>query len=263
VPQASLDFARYMELAPANMLYDRSEKTYLAAPDFTPLVVLPDAQAYLGEVLAVTSGVIPREASFLGRLPTVGALSFPSRQVNPSVLQPILHAIYERQALSIEYQSMNRPAPTTRKISPHAIGFDGFRWHARAFCHERQDFRDFVFARVLNVIGSEESNVDPTQDAAWQRELNLLIAPHPDLTEGQRRAIELDYGMKSGCVVLKTREALLFYVLHLLGFDETGARRPQGQQIVLVNHEELQPFLGTRTDSVVLCSARLARYGIA
>jgi hypothetical protein len=122
---------------------------------------------------------------------------------------------------------------------------------------------DFVFARVLNVIGSEESNVDPTQDAAWQRELNLLIAPHPDLTEGQRRAIELDYGMKSGCVVLKTREALLFYVLHLLGFDETGARRPQGQQIVLVNHEELQPFLGTRTDSVVLCSARLARYGIA
>jgi WYL domain len=247
VPQASLDFARYMELAPANMLYDRSEKTYMAAPHFIPRIVLPDAQAYLSEVLAVTSGEISRGASFLGRLPTVGAVPFPSRQVNAYVLHQTIHAMHGRLALRIKYQSMNRPAPTIRKISPHAIGFDGFRWHIRAFCHERHDFRDFVFARVLEIlVENEESNIDPTQDAAWHRELNLVIAPHPELTEGQKRAIELDYGMSAGSVVVQTREALLFYVLRLLGFDETAERRPQGQQIVLVNREELEPFFGTR-----------------
>jgi hypothetical protein len=250
VPQASLDFARYMELAPANMLYDRSEKTYLASPRFMPRIVLPDAQAYLSEVLAVTSGVMPQGASFLGRIPAVGAVSFPSRQVDAPVVRQILDAIHRKRVLSIRYQSMNRPAPTIRKISPHAIGFDEFRWHMRAFCHERHDFRDFVFARVLDILESEESKIDSAQDTAWHRELNLVIAPHHGLTEGQRRAIELDYGMKSGTAVLRTREALLFYVLRLLGFDETGERRPQGQQIVLVNHKELEPFFGTRTDSL-------------
>src|SRR5450631_1848410 len=51
VPQTSLDFARYMELAPANMVYDRSEKAYLAAATFRPLFVSPDAQGYLSQVL--------------------------------------------------------------------------------------------------------------------------------------------------------------------------------------------------------------------
>ncbi len=35
IPQASLDIAKYTELAPNNLIYDRSSKTYTAAPSFT------------------------------------------------------------------------------------------------------------------------------------------------------------------------------------------------------------------------------------
>ena len=36
VPQASTDLARYQQLAPGNLLYDRNAKTYAAAKGFTP-----------------------------------------------------------------------------------------------------------------------------------------------------------------------------------------------------------------------------------
>jgi len=243
VPQASLDFARYMELAPGNIEYDRSEKAYLATPNFSPLVATGEAQGYLNQLLGVSSEVLEREASFLGWTPPLGAVKFPGRKIEASVLRIVLEAIRRKRMLKVEYQSMNRPNPTVRGISPHAVGFDGFRWHVRAYCHERNDFRDFVFARILNVASDEESTVDPINDAAWINMLDVVLAPHPELQEGQRRAIELDYGMKEGRVSFQTRQALLFYVLRRLGLDRPAQGTPQSQQIVLVNRDVLHPFL--------------------
>src|SRR5277367_3736054 len=50
IQQASLDFARYMFLAPENMKYDRSEKVYRAAEEFRPILIAPDTQRYLNEL---------------------------------------------------------------------------------------------------------------------------------------------------------------------------------------------------------------------
>ncbi len=243
VPQASLDFARYLELAPQNIEYDRSEKAYLATPQFRPVVATGEAQGYLNQLLGVSSQVLERETSFLGWTPPLGAVKFPGRQIEASVLRKVLAAIRRKRMLKVEYQSMNRPNPTVRGISPHAVGFDGFRWHVRAYCHERNDFRDFVFARILNVASEEESTADPLNDAAWINILDVVLAPHPELKEGQRRAMELDYGMNDGCVSFQTRQALLFYVLRRLGLDRPAQGTPQSQQIVLVNRDALQPFL--------------------
>jgi WYL domain len=243
VPQASLDFARYLELAPQNIEYDRSEKAYLATPQFRPLVATGEAQGYLNQLLGVSSQVLEREASFLGWTPPLGAVSFPGRKIEASVLRSVLAAIRRKRMLQVEYQSMNRPNSTVRRISPHAVGFDGFRWHVRAYCHEHHDFRDFVFARILTVASDEESTADPLNDAAWINMVDVVLAPHPELEEGQRRAIELDYGMQDGRVSFQTRQALLFYVLRRLGLDRPAQGTPQSQQIVLVNRDALQPFL--------------------
>lgn len=243
VPQASLDFARYLELAPQNIEYDRSEKAYLATAQFRPLVATGEAQGYLNQLLGVSSQVLEREASFLGWTPPLGAVNFPGRKIEPAVLRKVLAAIRRKRMLQIEYQSMNRPNSTVRGISPHAVGFDGFRWHVRAYCHERHDFRDFVFARILNVASHDESTADPLKDAAWTNMVDVVLAPHPELEEGQRRAIELDYGMQEGRVSFQTRQALLFYVLRRLGLDRPAQGTPQSQQIVLVNRDALQPIL--------------------
>ena len=62
-----------------------------------------------------------------------GWFGLPRRDIDPKKLQAILRAIREKKALNIEYQSMARPKPILRWITPHAIGFDGFRWHARSY----------------------------------------------------------------------------------------------------------------------------------
>jgi predicted DNA-binding transcriptional regulator YafY len=243
VPQASLDLARYMELAPTNMEYDRREKIYQATPSYVPVLTSNDAQSYFIQLLAIDAGILNRDTSFCGWIAPVGAVHFPHRETNATALKLALQAIRSSRTLRITYQSMNRTAPSERSISPHAFGFDGFRWHLRAYCHEREEFRDFVFARMLNISLGESSEINPNEDEAWSREVDLVLAPHPDLSEAQRRAIELDYGMQSGQMTLHTRQALLFYVVRQLRLDQNSGTAPQAQQIILVNRDELLPLL--------------------
>lgn len=234
LPQASLDLARYIEMAPRNILYDRQQKTYLAAGAFSPAIVSAEPAAYFDLLLAPKRS----QANFLGWLPPMGLVEPPHRRVKAPVLRAVLFALRDRRKLRIKYQSLSRPAATTREISPHAIAYDGFRWHARAFCHEHEDFRDFVFARMLKIQGHSPSPIDPKQDTAWWRLLNLVLAPHPDLSAAQKRAIALDYGMKKGRLVLETRQALAFYVLKQLGLQLTADER-RLEHLVLLNQKQI------------------------
>jgi len=72
------------------------------------------------------------------------------------------------------------------------------------------------------------------------------IGPHPDLSPTQCRAIEMDYGMDGGRAQIPVRRALLFYALKRLGLDtDPSARRPQDQQIILLNKDRTgQPAQG-------------------
>lgn len=243
VPQASLDLARYQELAPANVAYDRSEKVYRATPEFKPVLVREDSARYLNEVLAVASGTLAKDTVSVGWMPPVDLVRHPHRSVSPQALLAVLRAIRQRLVLEVEYQSFSQAAPTTRLISPHAIAFDGFRWHMRAYCHARTAFRDFVFGRLLKIRSHSKSEIDPRSDDEWSTFVEVKIAPHPDLTEAQRRAIELDYAMDRGLAVLPIRRALLFYVLKQLRFSHDAIETAAAQQIVLANEDELAPYL--------------------
>lgn len=241
MPQASLDLAKYQELAPRNAEYDRVAKTYVASQNFAPIIAAIDAHAYLDQVLGLQLGIVQPNSSFLGTSPSACAVKDPSRSVDSSTLRTVLAAIKHRRMTEIEYQSMSAPEPSMRTISPHAIIFDGFRWHVRAFCHRRNDFLDFVFARILRIALGDSSHVDPSADAVWQHEVEVIIMPHPELPEGQKRAIELDYGMQEGRLVLKTREALLFYLLeHLRVLHAPDPTTPK--HLLLENRDALKPF---------------------
>jgi len=237
-PQASLDVARYIELAPQNITYDRTQKTYLSGRGFKPAFGPLESSAYLDRLLAFGRS----QANFLGWSPPVELVNYPSRRVDASILRQILMAVRERRMLRVEYQSMNRPESTPREISPHAIAFDGFRWHARAYCHQHESFRDFVFARILKIHKSSQSSADPQKDTAWHEVLDLVLAPHPDLTEGQKRSVALDYGMKKDRTVLRTRRALAFYVLRQLRLDDRGSAAKE-QHIVLLNRKEVEALI--------------------
>ena len=143
VPQASLDIAKYTELAPSNLTYDRSSKTYTAAPSFHPLYQRSSAQRYLAELLATKMGVVEPAASFIGSAPETDWAPSPWRTINEQTVEAVVRAIRQQEAIRVSYQSMTSLDESIRLLSPHALGNDGFRWHVRAFCHKRQRFSDF------------------------------------------------------------------------------------------------------------------------
>jgi len=234
--QASLDLNAYIEQAKRNLVYDKSLRTYLRGKLFKPKYLKPDAEEYFTQLRAVDQGLVSADQSWISFFPSFGATPTPARGVASETLRDVLAAIREPAALQVTYQSMSRPEPSARWIEPHALAFDGFRWHARAFCQNDGVFKDFLLSRIVEIGKQRPVTADPKADTDWHSEVVLEIGPHPDLSPTQRRAIEMDYGMEDGRAQIPVRRALLFYALKRLGLDtDPAARRPQDQQIVLLN----------------------------
>ena len=51
--------------------------------------------------------------------------------------------------------------------------------------------------------------------------------------------------MHDGQAILECRQALLFYVLKQLGFEDQASKPAEAQQVVLLNEEEVRQFLVT------------------
>jgi hypothetical protein len=223
------------------MVYDKTAKAYVAGPRFRPVFFAPSAGRYLAQLRLIESGIMTEEESWVVRLPAYSIVPILRRRLEAETLRRILVAIRSGASLRVRYQSMSGPEPRWRWVSPHALGFDGFRWHARAWCHSREEFRDFVLARILEVGEAGPSSSDPALDMGWQREVTLRLAPHPDLKGGKRRAVELDFGMTNGAVEVKTRVCLSYYLERQLGLDRDPSKvQPERQQIVLANRAKVE-----------------------
>lgn len=243
VPQASLDLAKYLDAAPSNLAYDRSSKTYVAAPGFSPLYSCSSAERYLNDLAAVTMGVTDPQTSFVGWKPDVELAPRPFRSVDEATLIRVVQAMKARRRITVRYQSIREAEPLERQLSPHAFGHDGFRWHVRAYCHLRKRFQDFVVGRIADIRLDAVAGFPSEEDSQWHRKLELVLVPNEQLALGAQRTIEMDYGMVNGETRFKCRHALLFYALRSLRLDVAGREPAQAQQVVLKNRAELEPFI--------------------
>lgn len=246
VPQASKDLACYHDRAPGNMAYDKRGKRYVAAEKFVLRFLDPDPYVYLAQLRSVTEGVVPAHDSWIAILPNADVALTPKRDIDIEVLRWILEAVRAANSLEIFYQSMNskRPDPMWRRITPHAFGFDGFRWHARAYCHIENRFKDFLLPRILEVRGKGKPGATGEQDWLWNNFFDVVIGPHPDLTESQKKVVAKDYGLDHGNGVLSVRYAMLFYVLKRLGLlGDATKQSARTQHIVALNRKETEAAL--------------------
>jgi predicted DNA-binding transcriptional regulator YafY len=249
VPQASKDLSLYQERAPGNADYDKSAKRYVASDSFQPVFMQPDPNAYLSRLRSVAEGLTQPAESWIAQLPSSDIALTPKREIDTNVLRAILNAVREKRSVEICYQSMNklRPEPIWRRISPHAFGYDGFRWHTRAYCHMQQQFKDFLLPRALAARNVGDPSLGGEQDALWNEFFDIEIAPHPELTASQQIVVAKDYGMQNGSVTLSVRYAMLFYVARRLGLlDDPEGKDPYTQHIVALNKEAVQSALSRR-----------------
>lgn len=241
IPQASSDLSRYQDIAAGNLRYDRRARAYVAEANFTPRLLTSSARRYLTQLRSIADEVMTPRETWLGWIPPFGAVPLVRRRLEADKLREILTAIRTSSAICVRYQSLNRPEAAWRWLTPHALVFDGFRWHARSWCHERQDFRDFVLARMLDITERRPDELDPSADLEWQLEVTVRLGPHPDLGESQQRAIELDYGMEDGVVEIPMRLCLAYYLERQLGLDlDPKLVPPQRLQVILLNRSEIE-----------------------
>jgi hypothetical protein len=197
--QAAADFRDYMLVAAGNMDYNKSRKRYLPLPGFAPKFIEPTS---LDEFVGIESSAIPTEPWPL-----------PRRLASSETLQAVVKAIRCHEALEVRYQSMSDPKSSWRWLSPHAFASDGERWHVRAFCHKREEFRDFVLGRCIATRNSRPSEVSADQDTDWHTFLTVMVIPNPELSDDQRVAIAAEYNMpRNHQTKLRIRKSMLFYL---------------------------------------------------
>jgi hypothetical protein len=89
--------AKYQEVAPNNMVYDRTQKAYITTPDFKPVFASFDTNHYLNELLGRENEIVDPDDSFIGWVPPVASLPLPARKVQPEILIDLIIACKENR----------------------------------------------------------------------------------------------------------------------------------------------------------------------
>ncbi|EMY7294357.1 WYL domain-containing protein, partial [Escherichia coli] len=211
VPQASLDLAKYQEVAPNNMVYDRTQKAYITTPDFKPVFTSFDSNHYLNELLGRENEIVDPDDSFIGWVPPVASLPLPARKVQPEILIDLIRAMQRKQALVVDYRSMTNE-PAIRTLYPTAFAHDGHRWHVRAYCFKSTMFKDFVLGRFFKIVEFVSPPTSIPQDVDWNTFIDVVIGPNPNYDMNKRLSIEHDYQMVKGEAKIHIRKAQLYYL---------------------------------------------------
>lgn len=245
IPQATADLDLYRKVAGTNLRYDGREKAYVAEPAFIPQFGHTTAGRYLDELYRLESDLVSRDESFVGYKPSIGVVATPSRAIDAIAVATLVRAMRDNIALDVSYDSMNAATPADRVISPHAMGFDGLRWHVRAWCHTRRVFRDFAIGR-LHIRGAIDvsDTPSPSNDLGWTTTVVLVLEPHPGLNAHQRQAVIRDFGMNEGRREVECRKAMVFYTLRHLNLERDElAEDPALQHVILANRSEVEQWM--------------------
>jgi hypothetical protein len=227
------DFSAYKELAPDNLVLKHQTKSYHRTGNFSPVfnhdpeVILTSLSRGFGN--GISTGVQPSEQCF-----DAVRLIHPE----PAIIAGIMRAIHNKQAIKCSYVSVSS-GETERSLVPHSIVNNGHRWHVRAYDRKSNSFRDFVCTRFTRVaVMPEDIHVHEGchYDEQWQKIVEVILIPHPSIS--QPKAIEMDYAMQDGNLVLQLRAAVAAYVLRQWQVDCSVDHQVTGQgcQLALANN---------------------------
>lgn len=213
--QASADLQRYFEMNPLAARYDLKAKCYRGEPHMTCQLHSPRLEEALALYLnGGNPGPSTINHSGAPGNARVSRVALPSREALLGVQRAVFFAVSHGLQIRIRYGSMSgRSEAGWRSIAPHAFGYDGYRWHTRAWCETNGDYRDFVLSRIHECEWPVESAVEHIADTDWNMWETLVLVPHPELDETRRQTIATDFQMTDGRLELRTRRAMRDYLL--------------------------------------------------
>ncbi|RMC98541.1 WYL domain-containing protein [Aquitalea palustris] len=167
-------------------------------------------------------------------------------EIDPHVFALLRQAALTQSGVEIVYASMSSPVPNERRVFPHAIVEVGRRWHLRAWCESRGEFRDFNLGRIHGVTGLPETKAPFTQkdDAAWNTRVILQLAAHRALSQEQQLVVRNELFAGTMGRRLSIRACLVQYVIQdLRAAVRPDKETPPDYQIEVSNMEDLNEVL--------------------
>lgn len=238
--QASADIAQYEKFAARNLQYDRAEKAYTRTEAFSPFFIGETIERYLLQLVAIENRWMRAEDTWFDAIPPVEVLTLRRSPTDPTVLLRVLDAIRNKREIDVEYSSLTGSTQPLRSIAPHALAHSAGRWYVRSWSRDHNDFRDYNLNRITSVLDHRPASVDAALDLEWVHSINLVMVPNPALSAERQAAVVQEHGMTDGRLIRPCRLSLSFYLMSEYNLDvEPGALKPEKQQIILQNRDEV------------------------
>ena len=106
------DIHRYMEQAPGNLIYRKSDKAFFATDAFKN---------------KITSGVIDEWITLDAFL--CEYINKPQFEIKPELARPLIQATCKRTGVTVMHHSIKHPDGAERSIFPHTLVYSGLHWH--------------------------------------------------------------------------------------------------------------------------------------
>lgn len=244
--QASADIKRYMaNHNPDSLFHDPSVKAYVPKSGFKPVLT----KGHINEYLDMVSGLVSESVAItLETDINLASVQLPDRAVRPEVVREVIRACRASSSIKILYASMANPSWSERIISPHTLVYTGFRWHVRAYCHKRNDYRDFILSRIDLTPEPSDIAAPPVEaDEQWNEVVPITLVPNTQLNDGQKTLVEKDFGMTEGRLQFRVRKSLAHYTLQryqaAITNEEIANASQYHIQLVEEDRKRLYPYL--------------------
>ena len=164
---------------------------------------------------------------------------------NPLIFAQLHMAISDARQVQFTYASMGHPEPHIRTLEPHSLVLAGRRWHARGYCVEKGDFRDFVLGRMHETkVLDADRTADPGDDVAWNTIVPVSFVAHPQLTLEQQQVVRDEFFWGTAARMENCRGALVAYLIQELRASIDQEReRPPDFQLFVENIKECKRWL--------------------
>lgn len=167
--------------------------------------------------------------------------------VRPEVLATLRKSIEGRTPVRIIYASMAHPEGTDRVIFPHGIVQAGRRWHVRAWCCLRREFRDFVIGRIREIDAAKTEDKPDALDEAWEAMVRVRFVPHRNLNVAQANVVRDELFEGTMAKSVNTRGCLVPYLIQEVRAAISVEQQPPEYQIEVSNLGDISCYLFTST----------------
>lgn len=211
--QASSDFQKYLEINGKEISYQTSRKRYETSENFTCRLHDPSLEEAVAVFFHGSTPAGHPAGSIEPASENISILTLPKRVAPVSLCRRVFVALLAGHRLRVLYHSLSSDTPTWRHLRPAALAWDGRRWHVRAWCETRQEWRDFVLGRISKAEWPEPADDVLPPDEDWQTWETVRLRINPELEADSKTALQLDYGLEGDVMEVRVRRAMKGYLL--------------------------------------------------